>query len=285
MINKLKWRNFFFLLIPLILVFFLANSFFVSPTKKIAVIYVDGVISDYIGYIKKLKKAKDDPSIKAVIIVVNSPGGSVGASQEIYRAIEKVRKKKPVIVSMGNVAASGGYYISAPANVIYANPGTITGSIGVIIQHVNINGLLNKVGIKMENIKSGKNKDILYPNNELTPEQKKLLQETILDVYDQFLDAIVKYRPIKKYKLRQFADGRIFSGRQAKKLGLVDKLGNFGDAVEEAKRLAGIEGKAILYPLVDKKSIFEELFGSKIELDKIFSSNNYSGFYYLMDFE
>jgi len=285
MINKLKKKGIFFAFIPLILVFFIASSFLFSPSKKIAVIYVDGVISDYIGYIKKLKKAKDDPSIKAVLIVVNSPGGSVGASQEIYRAIEKVRKKKPVVVSMGNVAASGGYYISAAANVIYADPGTITGSIGVIIQHININGLLNKVGIKMENIKSGKNKDILYPNNELTPEQKKLLQETILDVYDQFLDAIVKYRPIKKYKLRQIADGRIFSGRQAQKLGLVDKLGNFGDAVEEAKKLAGIKGKATLYPLVDKKSFFEELFGSKLELDSLFPSKNYSGFYYLMRFE
>jgi len=282
----LKYKKLLLTLLPILFFFFLLTSFF-SPMKhsnKIGVIYVNGVISDYIGYIKKLKKAENDSSIKAVIIVVNSPGGSVGASQEIYRAIEKLRKKKPVVVSMGNVAASGGYYISAPANLIYANPGTITGSIGVIIQHVNMNGLFQKVGIKMENIKSGKNKDILYPNNELTPEQKKILEATIQDVYEQFLDAIVKYRPIKKSKLRQYADGRIFSGRQAKKLGLVDRLGNFQDAVDGAKKLAGIKGKATLYPFVDKKSFVEEILGEKVNLKTLIPTTNYSGFYYLMTF-
>ncbi len=277
-------KNLFFLFFPLIFGFIIFSSFFSPLEKKIGVIYVNGVISDYIGYLKKLKKAERDNSIKAVVIVVNSPGGSVGASQEIYRAIEKLRKKKPVVVSMGNVAASGGYYISVPANVIYADPGTITGSIGVIIQHVNLNGLFQKIGIKMENIKSGKNKDILYPNNELTPEQKKLLEATIKDVYEQFLDAIVKYRPIKKEKLRKIADGRIFSGRQAKELGLVDKLGNFDDAVQEAKKLAGIKGKAVLYPIVDKKSFLDELLDNKLNLKGILPIENYSGFYYLMQF-
>jgi protease-4 len=280
-------KKFFkYFVLPFLIVFaFLSLASFLAPIqKKIGVIYVNGVISDYMGYIKKLKKAEKDPTIKAVIIVVNSPGGSVGASQEIYRAIEKLRKKKPVVVSMGNVAASGGYYISAAANVIYANPGTITGSIGVIIQHINVNELLKKIGIKMENIKSGKNKDILYPNNELTPEQKRLLEETIKDVYEQFLDAIVKYRPIKKDKLRKIADGRIFSGKQAKELGLVDKLGNFEDAVEEAKKLGGIKGKAILYPLVDKKSFIEELLGGKLNFKNIIPVDSYSGLYYLMVF-
>ena len=274
-------------LTSLIFAFFLFVSFISldKHSNKIAIIYVNGVISEYIPYIKKINRAKNDDSIKAVVLVVDSPGGSVGASQEIYRALEKLRKKKPLVVSMGNVAASGGYYISAPANVIYANPGTVTGSIGVIIQHINVNGLLNKVGIKMENIKSGKNKDILYPNNELTPEQKKLIEATIKDVYDQFLDAIVKYRPIKKEELKKYADGRIFSGRQALKLKLVDKLGNIQDAIDEARKLAKLKkGQFEVIDLKERKSFLDEIFGSKVktELEKLFKTD--AGVYYLMSF-
>lgn len=252
---------------------------------KLAIIKIEGVISSYTDIVKKIGIAKNDDSIKAVVILVDSPGGAVGASQEIYRAIEKLREKKPVVVSMGNVAASGGYYISAPANVIYANPGTITGSIGVIIQHININGLLNKIGIKMENIKSGKNKDILYPNNELTSEQKKLIEETIKDVYEQFLDAIVKYRPIKKDELRKFADGRVFSGRQALKLKLVDKLGNIQDAIDEARKLAGLEkGSFEVIELKDKRSFLDELLGSEVKVKLNNLLKTYVGIYYLMSF-
>ncbi len=261
------------------------KNFNKNLSAKVAIIKIEGVISNYTSIVKKIGVAKNDNSIRSVVILVDSPGGAVGASQEIYRAIEKLRKKKPVVVSMGNVAASGGYYISAPANVIYANPGTITGSIGVIIQHVNINGLLDKVGIKMENIKSGKNKDILYPNNELTPEQKKLIEETIKDVYDQFLDAIVKYRPIKKDELRKFADGRIFSGRQALRLKLVDKLGNIQDAIDEARKLAGLEkGSFEVIELEDERSFLEKLLGSelKIKLNNLLKTN--VGIYYLMSF-
>ena len=271
-----------FLFIIFLLSFRLSMS---SSANRVAIIYINDVIADYIPYVKKIGQAKNDDSIKAVVIVVNSPGGSVGASQEIYRALEKLRKKKPVVVSMGNVAASGGYYISVPANVIYANPGTITGSIGVIIQHVNINGLLDRFGIKMENIKSGKNKDILYPNNELTPEQKKLIEETIKDVYDQFLDAIVKYRPIKKDELRKYADGRVFSGRQALKLKLVDKLGNVQDAIEEARKLAGLKKEEFtIVELKDEEGFFDKLLGSefKSKINSMFKSD--VGIYYRLSF-
>ena len=277
------------LLFPIILFFsFFALVSFMSLSKsrnKIAIIYINDVIADYIPYIKKINRAKNNDTIKAVVLVVDSPGGSVGASQEIYRALEKLREKKPLVVSMGNVAASGGYYISVPANVIYANPGTITGSIGVIIQHVNVNGLLNKIGVKMENIKSGKNKDILYPNNELTPEQKKLIEGTIKDVYDQFLNAIVKYRPIKKEELKKYADGRIFSGRQALKLKLVDKLGNVQDAIEEARKLAGLEkGNFEIIEIKEEKTFLDELMGSQIKskIENLLKLN--TGIYYLMSF-
>ncbi len=274
-----------FSIIFLLLALFFIKNFSQNLQSKLAIIKIEGVISNYTNIVKKIGIAKNDNSIKAVVILVDSPGGAVGASQEIYRAIEKLREKKPVVVSMGNVAASGGYYISAPANVIYANPGTITGSIGVIIQHININELLNKVGVKMENIKSGKNKDILYPNNELSPEQKKLLEETIKDVYEQFLDAIVKYRPIKKDELRKFADGRVFSGRQALKLKLVDKLGNIQDAIDEARKLAGLEkGSFEVIELKDEKSFLDELLGSEIKakLNSLLKTD--VGIYYLISF-
>ncbi len=252
-----------------------------KSTPKIALIEVNGVISDSTEIVRQFRIAERDSSIKGIVLHVNSPGGAVGASQSIYRAIEKIRDKKPVVVSMENVAASGGYYISAPANVIYANPGSITGSIGVIIQHVDATEILNKIGLKIENIKSGKNKDILYPNHKLTPEQKKLIEETILDVYDQFLDAIVKYRPIKKEELRKIADGRIFSGRQAQKLKLVDKLGNIQDAITEAKKLAKAK-EAVVIKLQKPKGFLEKILEGKlgISLDSYVSS----GIYYLLSF-
>ena len=253
-----------------------------KSSPKIAVIEVKGVISGYMDTVSNIDKAQKDSSIKAVVLLVDSPGGAVGAAQEIYTAIEKLRKTKPVVVSMGNVAASGGYYISAPANVIYANPGTITGSIGVIIQHVDASQILNKIGIKIENIKSGQNKDILYPNHPLTPEQKRLLEATILDVYDQFLDAIVKYRPIKKEELKKYADGRIFSGKQAQKIGLVDKLGNIQDAISEAKKLSKMEGKKVQVIYIRKeKSFLQKLTDSKISISDILTVPQ---FMYLMKF-
>ena len=275
-----------FIGIILIILFILSFKFSTGLTSnRIALIYIDDIIADYMPYIKKIGQAKNDDTIKAVVVVVNSPGGSVGASQEIYRALEKLREKKPVVVSMGNVAASGGYYISVPANVIYANPGTITGSIGVIIQHVNINGLLDKFGIKMENIKSGKNKDILYPNNKLTPEQRRLIEETIKDVYDQFLDAIVKYRPIKKEELKKFADGRVFSGRQALKLKLVDKLGNIQDAIEEARKLAGLKKDEFsIIELKEEEEFLNKLLSSEIKSKLKNLINSDVGIYYLLSF-
>ncbi|GAB6072666.1 signal peptide peptidase SppA [Venenivibrio stagnispumantis] len=262
----------------ILFIFYLISGYIYSKSPKIALISIDGVISEYVDILNLIEEAKKDNSIKAVVIKVDSPGGAVGASQEIYRAIEKLREKKPVIVSMGNVAASGGYYISAPANIIYANPGTITGSIGVIIQQVDASEILNKIGIKINNIKSGENKDILYPNKPLTPEQKALLQQTVLDVYNQFLDAIVKYRKIDRNILIKYADGRIFSGKEAQKLGLVDKLGNLQDAIEEAKKLSN-EKEITIIELKPKKPLLDELFNSKLSLSEV-----KSGIYYLFSF-
>ncbi len=271
-------------IIALLIVMYIVSVVVYKLQSKIALIKINGVISDYISTIKLIDIAKNDDSIKAVVIKVDSPGGAVGASQEIYRAIEKLRDKKTVVVSMGNVAASGGYYVSVPANVIYADPGTVTGSIGVIIQHVDFSKVLNKIGVKVNNIKSGKNKDILYPNHPLTPEQKELLQRTVMDVYNQFLDAIVKYRPIEKKVLKKYADGRVFSGKQALELKLVDKLGNTQDAIDEAKKLAGLDQEhPMIVELKKEKPLLEQILGSKLT-GKLENIGTTSGLYYLMSF-
>jgi protease-4 len=264
-------------IIALIVIFYIISALRYESQPKVGLIRIDGTITDYLDTVSIISKATKDDSIKAVVIDVDSPGGAVGASQEIYRAIEKLREKKPVVVSMGNVAASGGYYISAPANVIYANPGTITGSIGVIIQHVDVSEILNKFGVKVNTIKSGANKDILYPTKPLLPEQKALLEKTVMDVYDQFLDAIVRYRPIKKDVLKNYADGRVFSGNEAKALGLVDKIGNIQDAISEAKKLGKLKEDAPVIELKPKKPLLDELMNSKFGMEKV-----KSGIYYMM---
>jgi protease-4 len=275
-------KKIFIGVIIVIVILYIISYFTYRSSPKIAVIDIKGVISDYMSVIDNIEKAHRDKSIKAVVIAVDSPGGAVGAAQEIYSALQKLRKDKPVVVSMGNVAASGGYYISVPANVIYANPGTITGSIGVIIQHVSVSKVLDKIGIKIENIKSGKNKDILYPNNQLTPQQKQLLEETIKDVYNQFLEDIVRYRPVDINDLKQYADGRIFTGRQAKKLKLVDRLGNIQDAIKEAKKLAGLEGKTVMVIRLRKEEgLLQKMLDSKISTGELIS---FPRFYYLMSF-
>ncbi|MBX0311899.1 MAG: signal peptide peptidase SppA [Sulfurihydrogenibium sp.] len=264
-------------IIALIVIFYIISALRSESQPKVGLIRIEGTITDYLDTVSIISEATKDESIKAVVIDVDSPGGAVGASQEIYRAIEKLREKKPVVVSMGNVAASGGYYISAPANVIYANPGTITGSIGVIIQHVDVSEILNKLGVKVNTIKSGANKDILYPTKPLLPEQKALLEKTVMDVYDQFLDAIVRYRPIKKDVLKSYADGRVFSGNEAKALGLVDKIGNIQDAISEAKKLGKLKEDAPVIELKPKKPLLDELMNSKLGMEKV-----KSGIYYIM---
>ncbi|MFN3264703.1 MAG: signal peptide peptidase SppA, partial [Aquificaceae bacterium] len=230
-----KWlrRLLIFGIIVLVLGFLSSLLSRVPVGDRVAVIKVKGAIIEPDRIVSRIQQAKEDKSIKALVLRVDSPGGSVGASQEIYRALEDFKTSgKPLVVSMGNVAASGGYYISAPADVIFANPGTITGSIGVIVQHTELKDLFERLGIKTTAIKTGKFKDTLSPFRELTPEEKEYLQRTIEDAYEQFLQAILKYRSkkISEQKLKEIADGRIFTGRVAKELGLVDEPGNLQDA-------------------------------------------------------
>ena len=271
-----------FLLLIIGFIMFSAILSRVPVGDRVAVISIKGIILDPLPVVRKIEKLRKDKSVKALVVRVDSPGGSVGASQEIYRAIERFRNSgKPVVVSMGNVAASGGYYVSAAADYIFANPGTITGSIGVIIQHVAYRELLEKIGVRTTTIKTGKFKDTLSPTRELTEEEKKYLESTIKEAYEQFLKAILKHRKIKERRLRRVADGRVFTGKRAKELGLVDELGGLEDAIEKAKELASVPTAREFF-VPEDKSLLQRVLGGEIEELKLLSS--YSPLFYLMSF-
>ncbi len=212
---------------------------------------------------EQLRRFTKDKGIKAIILRINSPGGAVGPTQEIYREVQRTVETKEVVASLGGIAASGGYYIAAAAKQIVANPGTITGSIGVIMEFVRFEDLLNKIGIKFEVLKSGEFKDIGSPHRELTARDKELISALIADIQKQFVEAVASGRNLSIEKTREIADGRIFSGAQAKELGLVDVLGNFQDAVELAKNMATIRGDVTLvYPKKSKLDLWDLFLGS-----------------------
>lgn len=198
------------------------------------------------AFMEDLERAEKDDNVKAVVIRVNSPGGSASASQEMYEAVLRLRKKKPVICSMGDVAASGGYYVAAACNKIYANPSTITGSIGVISQFLNYQQLFRKVGLDETTIKSGKFKDAGNPTRPLTPDERKYFQSMVLSIYGQFVDDIAAGRKeatkgtLTRDKVRRLADGRVYTGNQAKANRLVDEVGGLHDATRAAAKAAGL---------------------------------------------
>ncbi|NOY39310.1 MAG: signal peptide peptidase SppA [Nitrospirae bacterium] len=227
--------------------------------EKVALIRIEGPIVSSRNAIEELREYRKDSSVKAIVLRVDSPGGAVGPSQEIYEEVGKLMKIKPVVVSMGSVAASGGYYISAPATKIYANPGTITGSIGVIMEIPNLKGLMDKVGIRTEVIKSGKHKDLASVFRGIGKEERAILQGVLDDVHDQFIRAVSEGRGIPYERVREIADGRVFSGRQAKAVGLVDSLGNIQDAIMEAASLGGIKGEPNVVSKKEKTSILDML--------------------------
>jgi protease IV len=210
---------------------------------KVAVVEIIGPIVDARPALKSLKQFREEDAVKAIVVRIDSPGGGVGPSQEIYTEVLKTRAVKPVVVSMGAVAASGGYYIAAAADGIVANPGTITGSIGVIMGYTNFSQLLKRIGLTPVVIKSGTFKDTGSPTREMTDQEKALLQGVIDDMRQQFVAAIAKGRKMPMEKVDALADGRIYSGEQAQENGLIDRLGNFEDAVDWAGELGGISGR------------------------------------------
>jgi protease-4 len=218
--------------------------------------------------IEELEKHGDDSSVRALVLRIDSPGGTVVAAQEVYAAVTRLReeKKKPVIASIADVGASGGYYIACAADRIYANPGTITGSIGVIMEFPNVKELFGKIGISSTTIKSGEFKDTGNALRDMTSRERQVLQELIDDVYRQFLSAVEAGRQLPPEVVRDAADGRIFTGQQAHGLGLVDELGDLTDAVEGAAEMAGIKGKPTIIRHRKKRRFWEIIEGSTTSL-------------------
>jgi protease-4 len=211
-----------------------------ASEPSVGVLVLEEEIVSSIWVTESLNKFQNDDNIKGVVLRINSPGGAVAPCQEIYRAVKAL--KKPVVVSMGSVAASGGLYVAAGGDLIMANPGTLTGSIGVILQTVEVSEVMDKVGVKSRTIKSGPFKDMGSPFREMRPEEKNLLETMVGEVYEQFLEDLAAGRPkLKPEDVRQLADGRIFSGAEAKKLGLVDELGGFEEAARRAAAMGGLD--------------------------------------------
>ncbi|MBN2462421.1 MAG: signal peptide peptidase SppA [Dehalococcoidia bacterium] len=211
----------------------------------------------------QLERAKNDMAVKAIVIQVESPGGSAAASQEILEEIEKV--EKPIVVSFGNLAASGGYYISAKADKIVALPATLTGSIGVISEMPNLKGLFEKLGIDMEVFTAGKYKDMYAGIRELTPEEKVIMQEMTDQLYDQFIQVVAEGRNLSEDKVRELATGQLYTGAQAKELGLVDELGGLSTAIDLAASLAGIEKPEVEYYEPETSSLLDALLGMGLQ--------------------
>lgn len=222
--------------------------------EKVGVIPIEGIIGDAGEIIDQINEFADSNGIRAVVLRIDTPGGSVAPSQEIYQAVRELRKKKKVVVSMGSVAASGGYLIAVAADRIVANPGTITGSISAVMHYANVEELLKKVGVRSSVIKSGKFKDIGSPVREMTAEERSLIQGIVDDIYDQFVRTVSENRKIPLSKIVQLADGRVFTGRQAKELGLIDDLGGLQDAVLLAGRLSGMKEKPEIVHGMKKKT-------------------------------
>lgn len=228
----------------------------------IGLVEVKGMILDSKETIRQLRHFLKQDGVKAVVLRVDSPGGVVAPSQEIYEEVRKFAAKKKIIVSMGSLAASGGYYISAPATMIYANPGTITASIGVILKLSNIEALMDKIGIKSHTLKTGKYKDSGSPLRQFSPEDRAMLQSVIDNTHEQFIRAVAEGRKLPIDEVRKIADGRILSGEQAKGVKLVDRLGTLQDAIEEAGKQAGIKGEPeVILPPKRKMNYLDILSG------------------------
>jgi len=224
--------------------------------EKVGVVEVKGYIADPQETIQDIRRYREDKSIKAIVLRIDSPGGGVGPSQEISREIQRTLQDKKVIASLGAVAASGGYYIASAASSIVANPGTITGSIGVIMGFTDIQGLLQKIGVTPVVVKSGEYKDIGSPVRTMTDSERTLLQTFSDQVHRQFITAIAEGRHLEYEKVASVADGRILTGENAHELGLVDRLGNLEDAIAWAGEMGGITGKVSAVYAKDKKHTF-----------------------------
>ena len=252
------------IIIALVVAFlFIFGRFFVKGGDrigdKVAIVTIEGTITESEKIISQIHQHRDNASVKALVLRIDSPGGGVAPVQEIFGELKKL--DKPIVASMGNAAASGGYYLACAAEQIYANPGTLTGSIGAVMQFVKLKDLYQKIGVEYRVVKSGKHKDIGNPQREMTIEEQELLQATIDDVRSQFIDAIFqsRHQKISREEIEILADGRIFSGQQAFKYKLVDELGSLPDAILGAGQLGQISGQPKTIQIKQKTSFLEQL--------------------------
>ncbi len=252
--------------------------------EKVGVVEIKGVIADAKETVLQLKRFRKNKDVKAIVLRIDSPGGGVGPSQEIYAEVKKTTRTKKVVASMGAIAASGGYYVAAAADHVVANPGTLTGSIGVLMEFPNMEELFKKIGLSAVVLKSGDYKDTGSPLRKMTPKERELLQGFIDNVHQQFVTAVAEGRKMSEESVRAIADGRILSGEQAQKLGLLDSLGNMEDAIVIAAELGGIKGEpSVVYAEKKKFSILELILGSKLAgaLDRVTGAALYSGYLYV----
>ena len=227
---------------------------------RVAIVELEGMIAEVDDLVREVKAHRENPQVKAVVIRINSPGGVVGPTQELHQALMRVREAgKPVVASLSSVAASGGYYTAVAADRIYANPGTLTGSIGVVMQMANVQDLFKKVGVDYVVVKAGQYKDLGNFARSMTPEERRVLQTLLDDVHGQFIDAVAQGRKLDRGEVVKFADGRVFSGVQAKDLKMVDALGSLEDAVNEAAKLAGLAVPPAVIRPTKRFSVFDLL--------------------------
>ncbi len=249
--------------------------------NKIAIVRIEGAIMDGDDIIRQIRRYAENDSVKAIVLRIVSPGGAVAPSQEIYSEVKKAGRKKPVITSMGTVAASGGYYIASATRRIFADPGTITGSIGVIMMFSNLEKLMGKLGLGSVVFKSGKFKDTGSPYRPFSDDDKKLMQNVIADVYDQFINDVARGRKMDVEQVRKLADGRIYTGRQALGHNLIDELGNMQDAISAAAKMAGITTKPDIVEETGGSYLLELLLGEDFKIRIPGQAGLASGIYYL----
>lgn len=233
--------------------------------EKIGVVELAGVITSSEEVVRQIKKYRDDKSIRGILLRVDSPGGAVVPSQEMYEEVRKAREIKPVIVSMGSLAASGGYYVSVGASRLVANRGTLTGSIGVVGEFLQLREAMDKLGIDVKTIKSGKLKDAGSSSKKMNSDEEKYFQTLMDDVHRQFISVVERERKLNHKDVVEIADGRVFTGEQAVTMHLVDTIGTFEDAIKIAGGLAGIDGEPSLVREREKKSFFDRMFGEVSE--------------------
>ena len=267
-----------FLIVVLILVAVFAVMYVIGvisgvTSGKIGVIEVEGPITDLKEVMRDVVNFKDDDTVKGVILRIDSPGGAVGPTQEMYSEIKKLKQKKKVYVSMGSVCASGGYYLAVTGEKVYANPSTITGSIGVIMEQAVVEDLMKKIGVETNTIKSGELKDIGSPFRKMKDEEKKYLQSVIDSIYEQFVNDVAQGRKMTVDQVKPLADGRIFTGLQAKQAGLVDNIGTFYDVVADMQKVLGMTGKPNLAYGERPFSVLRWLLSSAVK-DVVFKSTS-----------